>query len=137
MPNQPIPVSQATAMVKTYTSYMQTLGVDMQKQTHAVGFTLPELITWLSKMTELADEIRICMGDYPAGHPQAGRTTVMLWPYKNGVPATYPSEGTLLKSTLTGENGGDDDDDDDDDDDCEDGGGGKGVDPYNEGQLYP
>ena len=134
MPNQPIPVSEALGMIKTYTTYMQTLGVDMQKQTHAVGFTLPELITWLSKMTELADEIRICMGDYPAGHPQAGRTTVMLWPYKNGQPATYPSEGTLLKSKLSKGKSGDDDDDDDDE---EDGGGGKGVDPYNDGQLYP
>lgn len=135
MPNQPIPVSQALGMTKTYTTYMQTLGVDMQKQTHAVGFTLPELITWLNKMTELADEIRICMGDYPAGHAQAGRTTVILWPYKNGQPATYPSEGVLLKSKLsTGKSG---DDDDDDDNDEEDGGGGKGVDPYNEGQLYP
>lgn len=130
MPNQPIPVSQALGMTKTYTTYMQTLGVDMQKQTHAVGFTLPELITWLNKMTELADEIRICMGDYPAGHPQAGRTTVILWPYKNGQPATYPSEGVLLKSKLSKAKDGDEDCEDED-------GGGKGVDPYNEGQLYP
>lgn len=122
MPNQPIPVSQATAMVKAYTSYMQTLGVDMQKQTHSVAFTLPELITWLTKMTELADEIRVCMGDYPAGDPQAGRTTVILWPYKNGQPAQYPSE----------ENGGDCEEGED----CENGGS-KDIDPYNQGQLYP
>lgn len=123
MPNQPIPVSEALGMIKTYTSYMQTLGVDMQKQTHSVAFTLPELLAWLNKMTGLADEIRVCMGDYPAGHAQAGRTTVMLWPYKNGVPAKYPSEGN--------------DGCDENEEDCEDGGPGKDVDPYNQGQLYP
>ncbi len=121
MPNQPIPVSQATAMVKAYTTYMQTLGVDMQKQTHSVAFTLPELIAWLTKMTELADEIRVCMGDYPAGYTDAGRTTVILWPYKNGQPATYPSGE---EEEDGGDNG-------------EDGGGGKQIDPYNQGQLYP
>jgi len=133
MPNQPIPVTQANAMIKTYTTYMQNLGVDMQKQTQSVSFKLPELMAWLSKMTELADEIRICMGDYPAGHPQAGRTTVILWPYKNGKPAKYPAEGTRPKAGLTGDGGKGGDCGDDGDDD----GDGRDVDPYNDGQLYP
>ncbi|HEX2848527.1 MAG TPA: hypothetical protein VHN59_18420 [Chitinophagaceae bacterium] len=122
MPNQPIPVAEAQEMIKTYTAYMQKLGVDMQKQTQSVSFKLPELMAWLTKMTELADEIRICMGDYPAGHPEAGRTTVILWPYKNGQPAQYSTKPN------PGDGGTECDDDDDD---CEE------VDPYNQGQLYP
>lgn len=120
MPNQPIPVDQAQEMIKTYTSYMQKLGVDMQKQTQSVSFKLPELMAWLTKMTGIADEIRICMGDYPAGHPQAGHTTVILWPYKNGQPAQYSTKSDPK-----------DGDCDCDDGDCEE------VDPYNDGQLLP
>lgn len=127
MPNRPIPITEANTMIKAYSTYMTTLGVDMKKQTQAVAFKLPELISWLSKMTEVADEIRICMGDYPAGHPEAGRTTVILWPYKNGQPSVY----TGVEPTADNPEGCDDEGG------AEGDGGGKEVDPYNDGQLFP
>ena len=135
MPNQPIPVAQAQEMLKTYTSSMQKLGVDMQKQTQSVSFKLPELMAWLTKMTELADEIRVCMGDYPPGDAQAGRTTVILWPYKNGEPAKYPAAAPVAKSPTDDPKGDPGDGDPcDPDDPCDPG---DPVDPFNQGQLYP
>ena len=140
MPNRPIPVDQARAMIKDYTAYMQTLGVDMKKQTEMVAFSLPELMKWLTKISSVADEIRICMGDYPDGHAHAGRTTVILWPYKNGAPAQKSTATALtpLNTDTDPEEGGDDDNNDDENGNGgEDGGGGGGEDPYNEGTLYP
>lgn len=33
---------------------------------------------------------RVCLGVYPKDDPNAGRITVILWPYKNGQPAEAP-----------------------------------------------
>jgi hypothetical protein len=148
--SKPIPVSQATAMIKTYNSYMSSLGVDMKKQTQSVGFNLTELMDWLNKMTAIADEIRVCMGDYPDGS-QAGRTTVVLWPYKNGQPArtTDKSLATETNPDLSAlEDGGDDGGDGGDGGDPDPGNGGENpptdpgdpgdpADPFNEGQNHP
>jgi hypothetical protein len=115
---KPIPVSQASAMIKTYDNYMSSLGVDMKTQTQSVSFPLAELMAWLNKMTPIADEIRIFMGDYPAGHPEAGRTSLVLWPYKNGKPSR------TTDASLATEPG-------------DDGDPGDPTDPYNDGDLKP
>jgi hypothetical protein len=119
--SKPIPVSQASAMIKTYDNYMASLGVDMKTQTQSVSFTLPELMAWLNKMTPIADEIRIFMGDYPAGNPNAGRTSLVLWPYKNGKPAR------TTDTSLATEPGEEQDPGDP----------GDPADPFNEGHLNP
>ncbi len=112
MANQPIPVSTANAMISDYISYMTKLGVDMNHQTQSVSFDGTILMNWLGSVMPYADELRVCMGLYPAGNSQAGRTTVILWPYKNGLPATWPATG-------------------------KDGGGDQTINPYNEGQGHP
>ncbi|MDP4262148.1 MAG: hypothetical protein Q8941_06420 [Bacteroidota bacterium] len=91
MANQPIPVSTANAMISDYIAYMTKLGVDMNNQTQNVAFDGTILMNWLGTVMPYADELRVCMGQYPSGNAQAGRTTVILWPYKNGQPATMPS----------------------------------------------
>lgn len=113
MANQPIPVKQANDMIAQYIEYMQKLGVDMTKQTQSISFTSKELLNWLSGAMPYADELRICEGVYPDGE-NAGRITVILWPYKNGKPATKPVE--------QGKGGGDDDEE---------------IEPYNDGVLKP
>lgn len=90
MPNRPIPVNYAHEMIGTYLNYMTGLGVDMTKQTHSVSFVSADLLKWMAEVQPYTDEFRICEGVYPAGHPSAGRMTVIIWPYKNGVPATIP-----------------------------------------------
>jgi len=117
---KPIPVSQASAMIKTYDTYMENLGVDMKTQTQSVGFNLQELMAWLNKMTPIADEIRIFMSDYPDGTQQAGRTSVLLWPYKNGKPAR------TTDPTLATEPGVSDPGDP-----------GDPADPFNDGTTFP
>ncbi len=87
MANQPIPIAKADLMIATYISYMTSLGADMKKQTQSVSFAGTELLSWLNKVMPYADELRIFMGDYAASDPFAGRTTVLLWPYKDGKPA--------------------------------------------------
>lgn len=87
MADQPIPINDATAMINEYISYMSGLGVDMNNQTQSVSFTGGDLTTWLNTVMAFADELRIFNGRYPAGHANAGRTTVILWPYYHGVPA--------------------------------------------------
>jgi hypothetical protein len=69
-------------------------------------------MTWLNGVTPHTDELRIFNGLYSSGQ-QANRTTVIIWPYKNGEPARWPSEGVT-------ENGGD-----------------GYIDPYNDGGLDP
>lgn len=112
MANQPIPVSEANDMIQAYLEYMTRLGVDMSKQTHSVSFTAPELSKWMETVKSYTDEYRMCLGVYPGGE-NAGRMTVIVWPYKNGKPATKPD--TEGKS----------------------GGGGGFAPPYNQGQLNP
>jgi len=113
MANQPIPVDKAYDMVKNYIAYMTGLGVDMQKQTQSVSFDAAIFKHWLDTVMPYTDELRVCMGVYPAGDPQEGRTTVILWPYKNGKPATMPAVGDG------------------------DGDGNQTIDPFNEGHGNP
>jgi hypothetical protein len=114
MTNKPIPVSTANDMITGYISFMTGLKVDMSKQTQSVSFTSSALMDWLSGTMPYADELRVCMGMYPPGHEQAGRTTVILWPYKNGNQATKP--------ITAGKDGGGDD---------------EKIPPYNEGGGLP
>lgn len=136
--SKPIPPSQGTAMIKTYEAYMRTLGVDMKKQTHSVSFKLPELMAWLSKMAPIADEIRVFMGDYPDGAQEAGRTTVILWPYKDGRPART-TDSSLASETdpelppADDLGNGDDDGSEGPGDDKD----GLPADPFNDGGLNP
>lgn len=114
MAGKPIPISTANIMVTKYVDYVQPLGVDPKKKTQYVSFTLPELMQWLNEVAPFSDELRICMGIYPDNSPNAGRVTVMIWPYKSDGPATKPFS--------VGKDGGGDD---------------EGVDPYNEGNSGP
>ncbi len=94
MENGPIPASVAFAMIEEYLVYMRSKGIDMDKQTHSVSFTKDKLMDWLGKNMIPADELRICLGAYGKGDENAGRITVILWPYKDGQPTTQAySEG--------------------------------------------
>ena len=88
MANQPIPVAKATAMMQQYVSYMGSHGINMNSQTQSVSFDASELQQWMNNVMPYTDEFRIFLGVYPAGDPEAGRITVIVWPYKNGQPAT-------------------------------------------------
>ena len=113
MPNEPIPVTRANEMIDEYVTYMKKLGVDMSKQTHTVSFTSRELMDWMQLVGPHTDEFKICYGNYPSGEARSGRNTVIIWPFKNGLPANWPAgEG-------------------------KDGGGGSLIKPYNEGHLNP
>ena len=87
MPDQPIPASTADVMIAEYISYMTGLGVNMNNQTQSTSFGGTDLTTWLGTVMPFADELRIFNGRYPAGHANAGRTTIILWPYYHGAPA--------------------------------------------------
>src|SRR5690242_9977694 len=87
MPDQPIPVSTADAMIAEYISYMTSLGVDMNNQTQSTSFGGTDLTNWLATVMPFADELRIFNGRYLPGDAHAGRTTVILWPYYHGAPA--------------------------------------------------
>ena len=110
MANQPISVATANAMIQENITYMSGLGVNMSNQTQSVSFDGIILQQWLANVMPFADELRICIGVYPKGDPNAGRVTTILWPYKNGQPATEPSAA---------------------------GGADVMIDPYNEGQGEP
>jgi len=92
MPNQSIPVETANGMIQEYLTYMQEHEIDMEHQTHSVSFDFTILQEWLKDVSDYTDELRICMGVYPSGE-NAGRITTILWPYKDGQPATRPGEG--------------------------------------------
>lgn len=94
MENRPIPVSDANIMIQEFINYMTKLGVDPSQQTQSVSFTGKELMAWLNQTMPNADELKICLGVYPTGDPNAGRITVILWPYKDGQPVPLSvSEG--------------------------------------------
>ena len=114
MANHPIPVKQANEMITQYLVYMKSLGVDTAKQTHSVSFTSKELLNWLSEVMPYADELKVCLAEYPNGYEHAGRMTTILWPYRDGRPATRPK--------IEGKGGGDDDEE---------------IPPYNDGTLDP
>lgn len=88
MENGPIPVSVANTMIQDYILYMQSQGINMDKQTHSISFTRDKLMDWLKKTMPDADELRVCLGAYGKGDKNAGRITVILWPYKNDEPTT-------------------------------------------------
>jgi hypothetical protein len=90
MENRPIPVSVANEMIAEYTAWLRQQGIDPEKQSQSISFTGKELMSWLSGVMPVADELRICLGVYPKTDPNAGRITVILWPYKDGQPATQP-----------------------------------------------
>ena len=113
MANRPIPVEQANSMISADISYMEKLGVDMNKQTKSISFTSKEFYAWLTDVMQYMDELRVCIGVYPDGE-NAGRITTILWPYKDGRPARKPK--------IEGKGGGDDDEE---------------VEPYNDGDLLP
>lgn len=75
---------------------MTGLGVNMNSQTQSVNFPATALVKWFNNLGAAADEYRIFMGCYPPGTPNAGRTTVIVWPYKNGQPAT-DATGALIQ----------------------------------------
>ena len=94
MENCPIPVDVANKMIEEYINYLKQLGIDPDRQSQSVSFTGKELMAWMTQTMPFADELRVCLGVYPKGESNAGRITVILWPYKNGQPATRPlSEG--------------------------------------------
>jgi len=100
MTGKPIPVSDANNMIQEYTSYIQKPGTDMSTQTQSVSFSGKELMEWLNQIMPRADELRVCFGVYPAGHAQAGRMTVILWPYKDGEPTrTNPPDPPYNEGT--------------------------------------
>jgi hypothetical protein len=82
MAGRPISVGEADDMIREYNTYMSNLGVEMEQQTQNVSFTGSILLEWLVNVIPHSDEIKIFMGAYPEG-----RTTVLLWPYKNAQPA--------------------------------------------------
>ena len=90
----PIPVSTANIMIEDYIRSTEPGIEDLSKKTWSVSFTGKELMDWLIEKMPFADELKICFGKYPKDDPNAGRVTVILWPYKDGKPATQPlSEG--------------------------------------------
>jgi hypothetical protein len=79
-------------MIAEYLNYIKS-PVDIGTQTQSVSFSSKELMEWLNQIMPRADELRVCFGRYPAGHAQAGRMTVILWPYKDGEPTwTNPKD---------------------------------------------
>jgi len=92
MTNQPIPVPVANAMIQEYIHLIGTQTDDMSKQTQSVSFIKKDVLPWMNEVMQYADELRVCMGVYPPGHEQGGRLTVILWPYKDGQPASWPKE---------------------------------------------
>jgi len=100
MENRPIPVNVANVMKEDYVIYLKKHGVDPFKQSQSVSFAGKELMAWMAQTMPYADELRVYLGVYPPTDPNAGRITVILWPYKNGKPATQPvSEGKDGDST--------------------------------------
>ena len=76
----------ANAMIAAYMKYMQALGVDMTKQTHYETLDLKPFADWLQQFVSQASELRLYPGVYPDGE-QAGRLTVIAWPYNGDVPS--------------------------------------------------
>ena len=83
----PIPVSEANLMIEEYERSTEPT-TELTKKTFTVSFTGRELMDWLTEKMALADELKIFFGKYPKEDPQAGRVTVILWPYKDGQPLT-------------------------------------------------
>ena len=90
--------------MQEYVSYMTNLGVNMSQQTQTVSFDPAILAQWLNNVLPHTDELRVCLGVYTPGEADAGRITVILWPYKNGQPATDPTaRGTEIEPFNEGQ----------------------------------
>lgn len=116
MPSQPIPISQADAMIAQYVTYMTNLGVDMKTQTHCICFNAAEFTKWINAVQPYADEFRICEGVYPSGYANEGHITTIIWPYKDGKPAVV-TKGNNLGGGLCDPSGT--------------------INPFNDGKLVP
>jgi hypothetical protein len=104
MAGQPISISTAESMVRSYVDYMTSLGVNMEEQTQDVAFTSNSLSEWMAEAMQHANEIKIFMGVYPEDAPSAGRLTVILWPYQDGERAK-DTEGNEIEPFNDGQNG--------------------------------
>ncbi|HEY6505241.1 MAG TPA: hypothetical protein VIZ28_14800 [Chitinophagaceae bacterium] len=89
MAGQQIPVNSADDMKAEYINFMTNLGVNMNEQTQSVSFTGSTVMDYLNETMRVADELRVFMGF----DPQTGRSSVILWPYQNGQPATSGDGG--------------------------------------------
>ncbi len=95
MTGQTIPISTAEEMIRDYYDYMTNLGVNMEEQTQSVSFTSKAVLDYLNNVMASTDELRVFMGSYPPDHGVAGRTTVILWPYRDGQPATDDDDNKI------------------------------------------
>lgn len=125
MANQPIPVAQANVLIQNYNDYMTALNVS--GQTESVGFDAAALLAWIDSVKDYADEFRIFFGVYDSSQKK-GRLTSMIWPYKEGEPATRPE---ALRTDGEGGEGGEEGGT------GELGGGAITLEPFNEGHLRP
>ena len=94
---EPISPSAANTQKQDYVNYMTGLGVNMNAQTQSVSFDSTVLLHWMNSLGTFADEFRLFMG-----LNTNGRTTVIVWPYKNGVPAV-DSRGTTIQPFNDGQ----------------------------------
>ncbi len=97
---QKITPQYAELCKSAYQNYMKEHGIDVKTtQTNCVSFGSKALQEYFinNQIFENSDEIRIFLGVYPLDSPntypeaKSGRITTIIWPYKNGKPATYPS----------------------------------------------
>ena len=113
---QKITPQYAESCKVAYQTYMTELGVNVKTtQTNCVSFGSKALQEYFNsnKIFENSDEIRIYFGIYPADSPKTypgvepGRLTTIIWPYKDGQPATYPigelGEGEPIEPFNVGE----------------------------------
>lgn len=114
MANQPIPVSLANDMIQNYQDYIAKLGIT--GQTESVAFNSTALLNWMNSVKAHTDEFRIFLGVYPVGATNEGRLTTIIWPYKEGEPATGTVTGDKDDSNKSSDNL---------------------IDPFNEGGLSP
>lgn len=111
----------ANACKAEYAAFMKNLGINVNKnQTNTITFNTAELQAYLqdNNVFENSDEIKVFLGVYPEDSPgvypstQPGKITAIIWPHKNGQPATFLKEGNNGAS-------------------------GAPIDPFNVGELSP
>ena len=85
-----IPIDRARKMIDHFKDHIQGLALPKNKSTEYVSFDLPEFQKWLTSVTPYSDELKIFLGVYPDDHPEAGRLTLVIWPYKADQPAAEP-----------------------------------------------
>src|SRR5262245_54238500 len=87
-----IPVKQADDMILFYQKHCKDQNLPKEKSTEYVSYALPEFQAWLTAVTPYSDEVRVCLGVYPPGHPEEGRLTVLFRSYSAGKPSAEPRE---------------------------------------------